>query len=307
VWATPIWTPLELNHLMRRIVWFLAHDEQTNTSMPLGSGFIVAVNQQMLVLSAAHNFVDWLERVRPYNHPLRGVDYEADAADFARRFRPLMLAGSVHAMVYCTETMEPHFCALAHICLAHDPLRNDTALVQMLIPDGVREQDLGVMLIDDEPIDIGAPAFMAGYTGGRIIVRREDNAVMRAKARFDIRVGNRGPLVQAAEGYRGIAMWRLNFPSLGGMSGGPVMAVRPVRAPVAGPGPFRESLPTAVGIVSRGRIGEPLLPDHCVDGETWASPISYAFGQTMHTDDGPMTLAEAIQRQVVPRYSTLMI
>jgi hypothetical protein len=77
------------------------------------------------------------------------------------------------------------------------------------------------------------------------------------------------------------------------MSGGPVLVIRPH---VGGGGP----LPTAVGFVSRSRlgVGGPIeLLDHCRDGETWVSPITHAYGQPIQTaNDGSVPLADVIRR-----------
>jgi hypothetical protein len=307
VWATAQLSPKELGHLLRRLVMFVGRDPQDGRGHILGSGFIVAVNKEILVLSAAHIFVEWADKFRPpAAHAFRGVDPEGDAEDFRARFMDLLLPGNFQAVADLDFRGTPRVCTIGTVTLAHDYRRNDTALVQLRIPDGVREETIGSALIDTTAFYGDDPVLMVGFTNARMQATDRDE-ILVLQQEISAHAGYVVEAPQQAEGYRGIPMYRANMPSLGGMSGGPAFVTRPPRVEHRIISAHRETpIPTAVGIVSRSRLGRlaaPALLDHNEGGETWISPIEATLGLNAHTDEGPLTLSELIRRGVVRDYN----
>jgi hypothetical protein len=99
---------------------FVGRDPQTNVGSILGSGFIVGTNGQILVLSAAHIFVDWVERVRPSApHALRGL--VGDAEDFRDRFmRTLGKLQTLHAVLDLGHAGGPRVATIGSVGPNHD-------------------------------------------------------------------------------------------------------------------------------------------------------------------------------------------
>jgi hypothetical protein len=93
------------------------------------------------------------------------------------------------------------------------------------------------------------------------------------------------------------------IPSLPGMSGGPVILDRNFEAQSTALIQSPPTLPlTAVGVVSRSRIGSPLLMDSCPEGDTWLSPISKVRQLILPASTGAMTLGEAVDSGAVPSF-----
>jgi hypothetical protein len=90
-------------------------------------------------------------------------------------------------------------------------------------------------------------------------------------------------------------MYRVNIPSLPGMSGGPLIALRPTENPDL-------SVVTALGVVSSARLGLPILLDHCEEGETWVSPIVLSLGRKVLVNGIPITISDAILNGTVEAY-----
>jgi hypothetical protein len=292
------------------MVMFVGRDPREDGGHILGSGFIVAVNLNILVLSAAHVFVDFVEKYRPApRHAFRGLDRDEDARDFRVRIMELLRAGAFQAVADLDFQGVPHVCTISSVTLAHDYLRNDTAVVQLQIPAGIREETIGSVLIDTTPFSDDQPVLMAGVTNARMQTTAQ-NEIVVLQQEISARAGYVVEEVPQAEGYGGIPMYRANMPSHGGMSGGPALAIRPPRVEQRIISAHRETpMPTAIGIVSRSRLGRlaaPALLDHCEAGETWISPVAHAFGHELHTVDGPLTLAELIRRGAVKDYTSFL-
>lgn len=307
IWVSAALSRAEMAYLRRRIVTFVCRDPHEGTVHALGSGFIVGAANQILVLTAAHLFVEWLDRIRPAaQHALRGLVSDADVLqEWRARFAAAQKEQIFQAVVNPSISVDPQQRRIAALSLFPIISRNDTAIVQLDMPAGVGPGDLGMIMIDSDPFPKDAVVFMAGIAGSERRVARTTEAAING---LEIRVhaGHIAEYSPRADGYL-IPMYRANMPSLNGMSGGPALVVRRALRPggiiLAG----QEVVPTAVGIVSRGQFGRlaaPVLLDHCEEGETWFSPITLVLGQRVSMPDGNLRLSELIERGVVADYAS---
>lgn len=288
--------------MWRSLVTFVGVDPNRHLASILGSGFIAGGSgDHVVVLSAAHIFVDWLERVVPDTmSAFRGL--EGDAKEFAKRmFRAAKELRAFEAVLDFGPSVGPRTATFSAFSLTHNYRRNDTAIVILELPKNLPSpRTVATTYLDTTPFTANQPVFMAGIIGGEIEMTpaRQLLKVGRALA---VHVGYIVDRVPSADGY-GIPMYCANMPSLGGMSGGPAFVLRKTID--------EQEMPTAIGIVSSERLppgGAIELPEHCEDGETWVSPIGHAYGSLLQTADfGVISLQEVIGRGLVDDYEAYL-
>lgn len=302
VWATARPNARSRGHLWRSLVTFVGLDPLRHIGGILGSGFIVGHSgDQIMVLSAGHIFVDWIERVVPATmSAFRGL--EGDAEEFAKRLlRAAKELRAFEAVLDFGPGVGPRTATISAFSLSHDYRRNDTAIVILELPENLPSPTtLASMYPDTTPFMGDQPVFMAGIIGGELEMTPARQLVKVGRA-LAVHVGYIVDHVAKADGY-GIPMYRANMPSLGGMSGGPAFVLRTTRD--------KQEMPTAIGIVSSERLppGGPLeLLDHCKDGETWVSPIEHVYGSQIQTADfGVISLEEVIRKGMVEDYEAYL-
>jgi hydrogenase maturation factor len=86
-------------------------------------------------------------------------------------------------------------------------LRNDTAVVQLELPDGVQEETIGSILMDPTPFHSDQPVLMAGIIGGQMQMT-DTLQVVRLGQMLTVHAGFVVEQVSRAEGYRELPMYR---------------------------------------------------------------------------------------------------
>jgi hypothetical protein len=302
-WEVPALTEADLDTLSEILVMFVGYDPRPGTlnrCEVLGSGFIVAAERTLVVISAAHIFSWWTDRILPATpHALRGV--QGDIEDLERRVRRVVESGHIKAFISPQGMQTGCICSIEGMSFNANPRDMDIAVIQLSMPTGKSPHDFRILPIDADPFSFQEPVLMAGFTGGGRTLSGEEEPFPHGlyQQELTVRAGRIGEYVAQPDGFRS-PMYRVNIPSLGGMSGGPLILWRSVEYIVG-----TDSIATAVGVVSGSRLETPILLNHCEDGETWASPIISALSRSMHTQQGLVTLSEEIKRGRIPTFGTV--
>lgn len=258
----------------------------------IGSGFIVGAveSESLVVLTASHIFSWWTNQVRPpRSHALMGL--VGDKEDFEKRLRQVISDNQIFALVSTKNGRGGSILPLIGFSFNPHPRDGDIAVIQVAMPDGRTSDDFCGLPIDVDPVATDEILLMAGISGGTIPDPAQGDVVSGGmfEQQLTVRAGRIGELVQKPDGHRG-PMYRVNIPSLPGMSGGPL--IRPRLSNV-----FDDSMYAlaAVGVVSSKRFEVPFLLDHCADGDTWAVPTLGAYPRKIGSRTGMQTVGEAIK------------
>lgn len=296
-WVEPTLSAPEVSALVEATVMFIGHDPATpNRADVLGSGFLVGVADTLIVATASHIFTWWADKLLPAPpHALKGLT--GDRAEVMNRVQAVINERRIVACVNPIGTNRGAMLPIVGLAINSNPRDLDLGFVQLALPQDGDGMGFRTIPIDADPLSFHEPVLMVGYVGGgreySIGERPFDAGVYDFK--IGVRAGRIGELADKPDGHK-YPMYRVNIPSLPSMSGGPLIALRPVRG---------LSLLTAVGAVSSSRLGSPILLDHCHDGETWVSPIALSLGRRVSIDGTPTTIADAIRTGAIRSYGTV--
>lgn len=294
-WSNVDAAPDEVDGLFASCVMFLGYDPRSDALdryVVLGSGFLISAEGRLTVLTAAHIFTWWTDQIRPPNrHALMGA--QGDHEDMGKRLRYVLEQGYIVAAVARPGLGdEGTISRIEHISANVRPADMDIAIVQLSIPEGRSSQDYRILRFDTDPFDFRDPVLMAGYIGGGRNIALDSDQLFGAaywEQKLALRAGRVAEYVSDDQ-HPHRHMYRVSIPSLPGMSGGPLIAMRAISGLV---GSYVE--PTAIGVISSSGFAEPMLLDHCEDGETWVTPIAHALARKVHTPQDICTLSEAIK------------
>ncbi len=213
-----------------------------------------------------------------------------------RRLQKLILNGGIAACVTPRHGISGMMLPIVGLAINSNPRDLDVGFVQLGIPPNAAASDFRTLPIDADPFSFQDPVLMAGYVGGgrEMSIGERPFEAGFYEQKIAVRAGRVGELVNQPDGHRA-AMYRVNIPSLPGMSGGPLIALRQTNDSAL-------SIVTAVGVISSSRLGSPILLNHCEDGETWASPIILGLGRKVSIKGKPTTISDAIHGGTINVY-----
>lgn len=296
-WSNVDADPDEVDGLFQACVMILGYDPRSDARdryVVLGSGFLISAESYLTVMTAAHIFTWWTDQIRPaIPHALTGV--QGDHEDAGKRLRYVLEHGYIVAAVDRRGIAgRGSIARIEHFSGNVRPADMDIAIVQLSMPEGRSTQDYRVLRFDTDPLDFRDPVLMAGHIGGgRYITVDDDNERLFGAAYWEqklaVRAGRVAEYVSDSN-HPHRHMYRVSIPSLPGMSGGPLVAMRATNGVIQS---YFE--PTAIGVISSSGFAEPMLLDHCEDGETWVTPVAHSLARKVTTPDGIRTLSEAIR------------
>ena len=295
-WATPQLSSAEFAELCEATVMLLARDPAVpDQAVVLGSGFIVGVADTLIVATASHIFSWWADKLNPpAPHAFRGLS--GDREDLLQRLQDIVHKRDIAACVTPRHATNGMILPIVGLSINSNPRDLDAGFIQLALPPEIGPKGYTILPIDADWIAPDEPVLMAGYIGGGRGLA--DNAqgfdAGFYEQRVAVRAGRIGELVSQPEGHRS-AMYRVNIPSLPGMSGGPLIALRRT----ARDGGL---MLTAAGVISSSRVGTPFLLDHCEEGETWVSPIIATLGRKVSIGGQPITLSDAIHADKIEAF-----
>ena len=299
--AGPQWTGPELAEserldLLEATVMFIGRDPaEPNRDIVWGSGFIVGVADTLIVATASHIFTSWAERIHPSApHAFKGLVGDRD--DVMRRVRAVVEDQTIVACVNPIRTLSGMLLPIVGLAINSNERDLDVGFVQLPRPPHVDPYSFRTLPIDADPFSFQDPVLMAGYVGGgrKHLIREQPLDAGPYDQTMDVRAGRVAELVKEPDGHRS-PMYRVLMPSRPGMSGGPLIAIRPGESDAY-------SLATAVGVISSSRLGSPILLNHCEEGETWVSPWIYALGRNVIINGRPTSIADAIHNGTIRSY-----
>jgi hypothetical protein len=297
-WIVPELSEDEVGELYEATVMFIGYDRsKPDQTVVLGSGFIVGVADTLIVATASHIFTWWTDCLQPpAPHGLRGL--EGERADLMRRLQKVVQDGAIAACVTPRGERSGMILSIVGLAINSNPRDLDVGFVQLGLSPSVRAKDFRVLPIDADAFSFRDPVLMAGYIGGgrRLSNEEQHFGAGLYEQRLAVRAGRVGELANQADGHRS-AMYRVNIPSLAGMSGGPLIVLRETDNGAL-------SLVTAVGVISSSRLGTPVLLNHCEEGETWVSPIVLGLGRKVSIHGNPTTISDAIHNGTITAYGS---
>ena len=295
-WIQPELSASEREELSEATVMFIGHDPAApNRAVVLGSGFIVGVADTLIVATASHIFTWWAEKIQPSApHALKGLVGDRD--DVMRRLQAVILDRRIVACVNPMRTLNGMMLPIVGLAINSNPRDLDVGFVQLGIPPHADRDSFRTLPIDADPFSFQDPVLMAGYVGGgrEFSIGEQPWAAGIYEQKIAVRAGRVAELVSEPDGHRS-PMYRVNIPSLPGMSGGPLIVMRPIESKGL-------SLVTAAGVISSSRLGSPILLNHCEEGETWVSPITLGLGRKVNIHGKPTTIGDAIHNATIPSY-----
>ena len=308
--TAPTWSHVdadedEINALFEACVTLVGYDPRSDADdryVVLGSGFLVSANGRLTILTAAHILTWWTDQVQPpKQHALRGV--QGDREDVGKRLRLVLEKGYIAvAVARRAGRGDGVITGIEHISMNPRPADGDIAIIQVSLPQGAEPEDYRIFRIDIDPFDFREPVLIAGVMGGGRRIALDDTQFFGAaywEQRITMRAGRVAEYV-SDDAHPHRHMYRVSIPSLPGMSGGPLIAVRHTHNVV-----HPEIEATAVGVISSSGYAQSMLLDHGADEETWVTPIAHALGRKVNTQTGICTLSDAIKGGFIDAYGAL--
>lgn len=295
-WIQPELSQSEYEDLSEATVMFIGQvPAEPNRAVVLGSGFIVGVADTLIVATASHIFTEWVERMLPSApHALKGLVGDRD--DVMRRLHAVILDRRIVACVNPMRTLTAMMVPIVGLAINSNPRDLDGGFVQLGLPPHADRDSFRTLPIDADLFSFQDPVLMAGYVGGgrEYSIGEQPWVEGFYEQKMAVRAGRVAELVEEPDGHRS-PMYRVLIPSRPGMSGGPLIAIRPSESEVF-------SFATAVGIVSSSRLSSPILINHCEEGETWVSPWACALGRRVSINGTPTMMADAIHNGTIRSY-----
>lgn len=272
------------------VVRFLVLDERCNTFRQLGSGCIIGNigNRWAIVASASHVFehVDDLIGLRPRQLPGFPRDESVDYRYSEEALRRVVCGIALHG-----QNGAETFCPVVAAEVSSHIKRRDTALAFVSLPEG--------MPLSRVPINLGMePAPNEAILVAGFGAREADGSVTSAEDGAQAAAPPRDLILR--EGFYadyGRTIGRLQYPLFGhlipldsGMSGGPVMVVRP---DPAGGGQW------CVVAINNLSMEEPVRQD--VEGESFATHMIafYSHEVLLLPTNEWISFGEAVKRDIV--------
>ena len=294
-WVNVQLTDLELDYILRRMVMIVGWDDTVGEPHVLGSGFLVGTEPDLIAITATHVLTEWADRVRPpVRHAFSGLP--GDDADLRVRLNDLVQRNLIRVILRCNSAGLCCMCQIGSLTVAVSPRDIDVACMTLR---GAKEPQVGqfeAFAVDLEPRRWDGPVLMAGFAkGSRWTPPLDGEDIFQLVQTVVVRAGYCRDRIREPPGFRR-PMYQLNMPSLAGMSGGPVLALRSE----TGEPPRIISLhsalhPTAIGIVSRDCISPTILVDGSDPGETWAAPIEDAYLLRLGWGDKSMYFGDVVR------------
>ena len=260
----------EANTLFRCLV-AIVETENSSGDPPrlIGTGFIVGIDPDIIVVSAAHVLIEWLDReIQPRTG---SVLPEHRFNDQQRRFQEAVNSHRLGAIILLANG--PILCRMGELSVSSDLRACDIAVAclkpQSPLPPGSLRCRFA---LDADPFDFDDPVFFAGLVGHKDwrprIAPDGSKAIDRLYWNLRVRASRIVSYGDARPTHKR-PMYRGEIPSASGMSGGPVYALR--RTPTSGstilymPTADADLTPVGViGVISGDALG---------GGHTWITPI----------------------------------
>ena len=265
----------ELDYVIRRMVMVVGWDDTLGESRVLGSGFLVGTEPDLIAITATHVLTEWADKVRPaQRHAFSGLHGDED--DLRRRLNQLVQQNLIRVVVRYGPPGFYCMLQVGSLTFTANPRDIDISTITLR---GAKEAQLTgfePFPVDLEPRRWHGAVLMAGFAKGSWWVPPDDGTdTFSLSQNLIARFGYCRGRILKPPGFR-CPMYQLNMPSLPGMSGGPVLALRPSAGEASAPiSPESQMHLTAIGVVSRDYIAPNI--DGSDSGETWAAPIEDAY------------------------------
>jgi hypothetical protein len=276
-WADVQLSAQELDALLRRMVMVVGWDDTLGESKVLGSGYLVGTEPDLIAITATHVLTEWADKVRPTRrHAFSGL--KGDDEDLRRRLDDLVQQNLIRAVVRCKPAGTYCMCQVGSLTFTTSPRDIDVATMTLR---GAKEANAGefeAFAVDLDPGRWDGAVLIAGFVKGSWWTPpHEGEGTFRLAQSLVMRAGYSRGRVLEPPGFR-CPMYQLNMPSMAGMSGGPVLALRTPTGDLPRIISSQSGMQvTAIGIVSRDYIAPSILIDGSDAGETWAVPIEDAY------------------------------
>jgi hypothetical protein len=286
-WAAVRMPPEQAAHLFRSLVMFYGYDDHGDkkSRTKLGTGVIVGRSNQLAVLTTSHGFTEWTDAVSPpAPHALRGIT--GDGEDYQKRLSNLVFRNRIRAIT-SFGSAKPRFLTIHSMSGHTKPRELDCAVVQLELPEECQAEYPAAVPVDTDRFPFEEPVILAGFPEAQWSGDPSDPFdIGQLSQTLTVRAGYVAELQPPGERFK-CSMFRVKIPTLGGMSGGPMLVLR---KPPEHPGFV---LPTLAGLVSFGTVEE----------ETWVTPIGHAYHLTVKTlDHGTLPFGECVKRDMISSY-----
>ncbi len=269
-WAEPQLSDDERLNLRRRLALIVGYDPSNHKIHVLGSGFIISLQPQFIVLTAAHVLIEFLNQV--YGPAPRtalsegGSDPIIDGQRLKSAVRDKLFKVVLEGDLTSNEVILTPF-----LVTMGEPRGADGAILWLEPP---KEADYAVhfdaLPVDLDEIDPSSQFAMAGFAKMPLqIPIGSEHQFSEMRTQLIIRAARIVEVTDRAEGTRnGIQMYRMPMPSEPGMSGGPLIRFRTLtgRRPVSW-------VLTAAGVISRSKYDGNLRYYETPAGSTWVVPM----------------------------------
>ena len=299
-------------------VLLLGKNPREGTVEALGSGFIVGgADSSIHIVTAAHvlsegrYFPGARERggKRPaFDGLLSAQETQQEATEDLSK----LIGRELITAVVASDTGPSYELVITGCTIGLDIRALDIAYLEAIFP-GAKDSaiDITGMPMDLDPITPGEIVGVAGFSEGAIpwkaTISEFEAAVGAWRESLTVRVGLVAEVTTLGEGARGgRPLIRLNIPTLGNMSGGPLFRVRNPRPIPRVHGVAHTWMHTAIGVISRGNPGGSLLAySHSAEGETWATPINALRTLKLPYRGELLSFEEQLDRQMIVDYSQI--
>jgi hypothetical protein len=274
-WSDVLLSTDEAEAVLRRMAMVVGYDDRDGKSMVLGSGFLVGTQPNLIALTATHVLTEWADKVRPpAAHAFS--DLHGDGDDLRKRLNQLIQANLIRVVVHSRPAGRYHLCKVGSLTVTANPRDIDVSCMVLIPPKGAAPSDFDSFAVDVDPYSWDEPVLMAGFIGGMWKPPEFEDEAFHLEQSFKVLAGHCRGLTKDPPRLR-CPMYQLDMPSVAGMSGGPVLALRFPHGQPRIISPLAQIHATAIGIVSRDCIAPSILLDGSDPNETWAAPIEDAF------------------------------